>query len=263
MKTKIIYFVILLLGLISCKKGKYDQQFIREFSITSQSNGYTYDISVALPKNYDPKAKHRSIYLLDKEWDLDLVSNAAEKSGNGKYYSDIIIGIGWGNSSRERDYTPTLTSKGQGGSDKFILFLKQELIPYIEQNYNSDTSRHTRCIVGHSFGGLFAAYCFTNHHALFGNYISLSPSLWYDEQIELLYELNNRPKNQLHSVMYSSMGGTESYGMLPVFSIWKQSLEMYYPNLRKKVEIINGQGHEGAKRASIESALRFYFENRN
>ena len=259
LKTLVLFSFLLV---FSCKKEKFNNNLIIDFNLKSVK-GYTYDISVALPVNFDKTKKHRTTYFLDKDWDFEMMSNAAKKAGNGSKYNEILVGIGWGNSKRERDYTPTQSSQGDGGADDFINFIKSILIPYIENNFNADTSRISRCISGHSFGGLFVAYCFTNHHYLFGNYLALSPSLWYAEQVELINEIDNKSKNQMPTLMFSSMGGTESYGMLPAFMIWKNSIENNYPNLKKKIVIVDGQGHQGAKKASINDAFTFYFENRN
>lgn len=255
--------LVLLLSLLvfSCKKEKFNNNLIIDFNLKS-AKGYTYDISVALPENFDKTKKHRTTYFLDKDWDFEMMSNASKKAGNGSKYNEILVGIGWGDSKRNRDFTPAKSSQGDGGADDFVDFIKNILIPYIENNFNADTTRVSRCISGHSYGGLFAAYCFTNHHYLFGNYFILSPSLWYAEQIELINEKNNLIKNQMPSLMFTSMGGTESYGMLPAFMIWKNSIESNYPNLKKKILIVEGQGHQGAKKASIKDAFIFYFENR-
>jgi pimeloyl-ACP methyl ester carboxylesterase len=43
-----------------------------------------------------------------------------------------------------------------GGGGKFLSFLKQELIPLIDQTYRADPNG--RVLVGHSYGGLFALY---------------------------------------------------------------------------------------------------------
>ena len=93
-----------------------------------------------------------------------------------------MVSIGYGY-DRALDYTPTKAKEGDGGADKFMAFIKDELIPKMELDFGADTLRKNRIIIGHSFGGLFAAYAFTNYNNVFGNYIMLSPSLWYDNEI--------------------------------------------------------------------------------
>lgn len=259
---KIITVILLTCNLVSCKKKHYNGNEVKIFEIKSSINGNSYDVWVIIPENYKENEKHRVLYFLDREWDFDLFYKASKKCGNGKYYSDLLVGIGWGNSSRESDYTPTLTSYGQGKADEFIEFIKKDLFSYMELHFNADTTRNSRCIAGHSFGGLFTAYCFVKHPSIFGNYLALSPSLWYDEQVVLRIEEKTRNQHSYNSLIYSSVGGTESGGMLPVFSVWKEAFNSGYPTVKKNFEIIQGQGHEGSKRASIENGLKYYFTNR-
>jgi hypothetical protein len=66
-----------------------------------------------------------------------------------------------------------------GGSDKFISFIKKELIPKIEKEYNTSPYR---IIMGHSLGGLFAVDAFVNHTDLFTSYASIDPSMWWNSE---------------------------------------------------------------------------------
>lgn len=259
---KIISIILLACSYFSCKKNNYNASEVKIFEIKSSTNSNIYDVWVIIPENNKENQKHNVLYFLDREWDFDLFYKASKKCGNGKYYSDLLVGIGWGNSSRERDYTPTITSSGNGGADAFSEFIKKDLFSFMEQHFNADTSRNSRCIAGHSYGGLFTSYCFVKHPSMFGNYLALSPSLWYDEQIVLRIEKETRNHHKYCSLIYSSIGGTETGGMLPAFSVWKDAFDSGYPTVKKSFEIIQGQGHEGAKRAGIEKAIKYYFTNR-
>lgn len=94
----------------------------------------------------------------------------------------IVVGISSKN-ERDRDFTPTLTSDGGGGSENYSKFIEFELIPKIENEYSVENSSTDRIIIGHSYGGLLAGYFFTKHPNIFNNYIILSPSFWYDNNI--------------------------------------------------------------------------------
>jgi predicted alpha/beta superfamily hydrolase len=66
----------------------------------------------------------------------------------------IIVGIPNMNLGfRERDFTPTHVSGLSGGADKFLAFLKSELIPYIEKTYPAKADGNT--LYGGSLAGLF------------------------------------------------------------------------------------------------------------
>ncbi|MCJ8318039.1 MAG: alpha/beta hydrolase-fold protein [Colwellia sp.] len=104
-------------------------------------------------------------------------------ANNGRMPQMIIVGVA--NTDRTRDLTPKiLVSKDErfqngGGADNFLSFFEQELIPYIEKTYRTQPYR---VFSGHSFGGLFAINAFLTKPDIFNAYISVSPSLWWDEQ---------------------------------------------------------------------------------
>jgi predicted alpha/beta superfamily hydrolase len=104
-------------------------------------------------------------------------------ANNGRIPQMIIVGVA--NTDRTRDLTPKiLVSKDErfqngGGADNFLNFFEQELIPYIEKNYRTQPYR---VFSGHSFGGLFALNAFLTKPEVFNAYISVSPSLWWDDQ---------------------------------------------------------------------------------
>ena len=184
-----IAMTLLLVGLLgSCNEEKFDPALTRTFTVESASIGATYPIQVALPENYNSSGeKFSTIYVLDGEQDFDLVANTC-KSLSDRYMvpNAIVVSIGYGR-DRSIDYTPTETGSSTGGAPEFLAFIANELIPKIEQDFNADTARESRVILGHSYGGLFGAYAFAVNNNVFGNYIMLSPSLWFDNEISMIH----------------------------------------------------------------------------
>jgi len=94
-----------------------------------------------------------------------------------KYIPEVItIGIGYpGASQRNRDYTIGFMS--------FYQFLKDELIPYIDEEYNTDP--YNRTLFGHSYGGICALFTMFQYldcnDILFNNIIAASPSIWWPD----------------------------------------------------------------------------------
>ncbi len=84
---------------------------------------------------------------------------------------------------REHDLTPTPgdSHKG-GGGDSLYRFIKEELIPFVEKNYRT---YNYRLLGGVSYGGLFVMNAFVNDPLYFNGYLSLSPSMWWDNNIIL------------------------------------------------------------------------------
>ena len=264
-----IFLILLVLVIASCTKEEFSPNLTKEFSILSTSNGATYDIQVALPQNYNSETQsYAVIYLLDGEENFDFVAENCSKISRGLATDNVlVVGIGYGN-DREMDYTPSKGGggpvKGGGGAEKFMLFIKDELIPKIESDYRADASRENRTILGHSFGGLLTTYAFTNHNNVFGNYIILSPSLWYDDEIMFKLEQENRNLNQNNpQLVFMGLGELENSGqMLAPFQAFFMRLQNNYPDMVIKSHLEPHLNHRGSQNPNIIEGLNFYFQNR-
>jgi len=153
----------------------------------------SFSIFISLPKDYTKKENQKFpvIYLLDANAYFDIVADAMNEN---KMNGAILVGIGYKDailmdSLRNRDYTfpkalPQDSFPVSGGADKFLRFIEQELIPFIDKTYHTDTSNRT--LMGHSFGGYFTLYALEeelyNNLRLFRNYVAASPSLDYFDQ---------------------------------------------------------------------------------
>jgi predicted alpha/beta superfamily hydrolase len=136
--------------------------------------------------------KYPVVYLLDGEGHfysvMGLIQQLSQVNGNMVLPGMIVVGIA--NTDRTRDLTPSHVSsdptisdtnflKTSGGGEKFMSFLEKELIPYIDSMY---PTAPYRTLVGHSFGGLTVINSLTNHTRLFNSYISIDPSMWWDNR---------------------------------------------------------------------------------
>ncbi len=65
-----------------------------------------------------------------------------------------------------------------GGGPDFLQVLKDELLPFIDDNYRTTPDR---ALAGHSLGALFVAYALFEDPSYFGRYLISSPSLWWNE----------------------------------------------------------------------------------
>ncbi len=179
---------------------------------TSKFTGKEYEISIALPYTYvkDPIGggpfyetlpAWPTVYLTDANWHIGMVTEfVREMAWCGRSLDAIVVGIGyperesaqetWRTASQLRsdDLTPARipgeeTSTGEwlkrpvktGGGDRFLAFLRQELVPWVEQEYRADPN--WRILAGHSYGGLFALYALFMGPQFFRGYIAASPYL--------------------------------------------------------------------------------------
>ena len=212
-------------------RGIYQHNFISAF------NGKPYRITIALPFGYSSldTTKYPTLYLLDGDPNLPL---AALIQRNMTYDHEvpniILVGIGYqvedfltSRPYRTLDYTPTrdlridsiMTANHHmvmvsGGSQKFLQVLKEEIIPFINRNYKTNTDRG---IAGHSFGGLFTVYTLFQAPELFNRYLISSPSLdWDNDEVfreeARFFNLGNRA---LSARIFICAGSLEPDPMIP------------------------------------------------
>lgn len=143
------------------------------------------EIIIGLPSGYkNSEETYPVIYLLDGPGHFHHTTGTARfLSGNGRMPGVIVVAIT--NTDRTRDLTPPThvdslgTFPTSGGADNFLEFISEELKPYVEEKFRT---RPYSILIGHSFGGLLANHALVHRPDIFNAYVSISPSLWWDEQ---------------------------------------------------------------------------------
>lgn len=145
-------------------------------------------VNIYLPEGYSKNdtIKYPVVYLLDGSADEDFIHITGLFQFNNFSWIDRVpksIVVGIANVDRKRDFTYATTLevdkkiyKTAGHSDKFIAFLENELQPFIEKKYKTNSSK---TIIGQSLGGLLATEILLKKPVLFNKYIIVSPSLWW------------------------------------------------------------------------------------
>ncbi|HEX9934501.1 MAG TPA: alpha/beta hydrolase-fold protein, partial [bacterium] len=213
--------------------------------------GQDYDLLINLPRNYRDSTKAFPVlYLLDAQWDFPLLNAIyGEQYYDGFVPDIIIVGISWGGQNpnydylRARDLTPTTSGNmpHSGNAPKFLGFVKNELIPFIESKYR--TVRDDRALMGSSFGGLFTLYAMFHETGVFNRYVVASPALGWDNQILVRYEKDYAGKHtRLPVRLFMAMGGLEG-GQGEFLQFANQLKERRYEGLDLQTRILDGIGH--------------------
>lgn len=254
-----------LLQLSSCQEEVQEPTLVARFSIVSATNGATYDIKVAQPSDHlSTNENYAVIYVLDGDDNFNLVASQCKKLSDSHGVAPVlVVSIGYGR-DREMDYTPTKTSETTGGAPEFLEFIKERLVPRMEQDFQADTSRSKRVILGHSYGGLFGAYAFAADNNLFGNYILLSPSLWFDNEVTLRLETYNRNNmKDRGQLIFMGLGEMENFGKMQApFDGFYKAIHENYSNARVAWNREKDLDHMGSKNPNLLKGLDFYFLNR-
>lgn len=152
-----------------------------------------YEISVVLPFGYEESsATYPVVYVQDGgDMVMDSYNQLDHLIRTKEIEACIFVGIE--PIERNRDYTPWraagLTSGRPdfgGGAGHYLSILVGSIKPYIDEAYRTKPDAVNTTIAGASFGALvslFASYWYPN---IFGNFVLLSPSMWYEGVLEFL-----------------------------------------------------------------------------
>lgn len=207
MKHISIFLLLLSIQILAQNTDKtHDISIGQSIEIESKVLGETRQIFVHQPKGFwgmdEAMTNLPLVLVLDGETQflhtvstVDFLSSAP--LGNDLIPRSLVVGIP--NTNRNRDLSPikgviandSTTLEITGGGKKFLNFITEELIPYIETNYA--TSEH-RTIIGHSLGGLIALEALLRKRDYFNNYIAIDPGLGFADEIymkEVLDTLNH------------------------------------------------------------------------
>lgn len=164
----------------------------------------SFSLFVRLPAGYarHPRRRYPLVLLLDANVYFDQMADAAAQLPPAR--QPLLVGLGYRDvaqmdSLRLRDYLYPAASAADslrlsGGGQRFLDFIRQELLPYLDQRYRTQPAERT--LMGHSFGGYFVLYALlaelSDSTAVFHRYVAASPSLYYADQY-LLRELAAAP----------------------------------------------------------------------
>ena len=142
-----------------------------------------YAITVKLPKSYF-KCNNRYYSLLCVQ-DGDYLFKSRSKE---------VIFVGIESKDRSNDFTPWQAQIGNeingGRADEYLTWLTEKLIPLLRDKYRISNDNNDIGIAGASYGALVALYALYTMPHKFGNYILLSPSLWYPQFLEFMKNHN-------------------------------------------------------------------------
>jgi len=265
-------------------------------TLYSKSVGQEYRILIALPMNYaENNDNYPVIYVLDADmafaWVTDLVRGAASLRAVeplssyplARYVPDlVVVGIGypatwydqpkvwW--SLRTRDLTPTpnadnaralgMEGTSGGNAPKFLRFMRNELMPYVNSNYRTNSKDST--IVGHSGGGLFALYVLFHQPKTFRRYVVSSPSLWWDNKVTFEYEREYASEHsELPAKLFMSVGSLEKQMVTNLKELVKILDQRKYVGLEWESRIFEDEGHISVYGTAICRGITSVFSKSN
>jgi predicted alpha/beta superfamily hydrolase len=234
------------------------------FSLPSKQSNANYRIYVSVPAAHDStQNRFPVVYLLDGDWYFGLaVSTSRLLEHVGEQREAILVAIGYGGTideqrrRRTREFTPTPepTLPGSGHAAKFLTALQQDIIPAIESRYRTTSER---VLVGHSLGGLFAAYAITRAPTLFRHVVIGSPAFWtMNDTIIRDVETLLRGRSQVPARMFVGESSGDWTGIRSSFAKLVATLEANAPaDLKWSSADFAKTTHQSSVAALIASGL--------
>lgn len=241
-----------------------DKIYLGEFrTLQSEILGEARIILVYTPAGYDRgQTKYPVLYLLDGPAHFHHVTGIVEFMSRNRLIPQMIV-VAIANTDRNRDLTPTQDETRisdiptAGGADNFLTFLKDELIPFVDQNYRTQPYR---ILIGHSFGGLFALYCLITAPETFNAYIAISPTFWWDDHYlarKAKLEFKDGPK--MNNLLYMTLGD-EGERMITGARRFVTFLENNAPaGLEWEYHFMENENHGSIPHRSIYDGLEFIY----
>lgn len=238
-------------------------------TLHSDSLGESREFLVHLPESYlrEPARRYPVLYVLDgSSEDIHTAASAALMARIGVIPELLVVGIpNTSGEGRQRDYTPPgmrqdidEAKSPEGKADRFLAFLKGELIPHVESTYRTSGPR---MLAGNSRGGLFVLYSLLAAPSLFNARFAHSPALWRDDDalvLQLEKFLSSKP--DLDGFLYLSLGGEENEKMTLAFKRALAVLEAQAPpSLKWQADFTPDANHGSNAERATPVGLKLFF----
>lgn len=239
--------------------------------LTAKSNDIPYKLYVSLPPGYATSDKsYPVLYLLDADYSFPIARGIVQHlSDRNRLRQIILVGIAYDGPeryrlNRTRDYTPKFAPDGgygpeyqkvSGGGPKFLAFLRDELIPWVDKTYR--TIPRDRGLAGHSYGGLFTNWVLLTAPGTFSRYIVVSPSLWYSNRF--LFDLEKQAAGKGARV-YLAVGGREGNAERDMVQDLVRMAKALKARHAVKHEVFDDEHHDSVYPTAVSRGIRFTFE---
>lgn len=238
----------------------------QSFTLESSKLKETRRINVYTPPGYDAAGSTRYpvLYMPDggTQEDFPHVATTVDTAIRAGEMRPLLV-VGIENTERRRDMTgPTKVDEDRkiaprvGGSAAFRAFIRDELMPQVRRRYRVTDET---AIIGESLAGLFIVETFFVQPKLFGTYIALSPSLWWNGE-ELVRKAGERLKAwpDLRNGLYLSSADEDN--IAPAAARLAETLRANAPvGLKWQYEPRPDLRHDTIYRSASPQVLRTWF----
>ena len=229
------------------------------------------EVQVWLPPGYadQPERRYPVLYLHDgqnvfdahaagAEWQVD---EAADDAVRSQATAPMIVVAVASTGARLEDYTPQpmTTPEGVrgGGAARYGRYLVDELKPWIDSTYRTQTRRESTAVGGSSLGGLVSLWLLLEHGSTFGAGLVVSPSVWWGHGA-IVSQVTNAPALLPAPRIWLDVGVREGRGMVQgARALHKALVARHWPV--QYLEDAHGGHDEASWAARVPAMLRFLY----
>lgn len=222
--------------------------------------GDSFSIVVSLPFGYDQTERaFPLLFALDGDGMFGMETDIPRLlSFEGKVPPVIVASVVYGDlqkwfQKRARDFHPE-----DGGAEKFLLALRDEIIPFLEANYRIDAAN--RALYGHSSAGLFAFYAAVSQPKLFSRVLATSPSLEEEPVWSATFAKMISGNRGGFPKLYVSVDASET-AMTAAVRPYAELLLKRSDKTRFKFEVLNEGSHMAVIPKAFTVGLHFLYAN--
>jgi predicted alpha/beta superfamily hydrolase len=231
------------------------------------------NIRVYVPRNYSQNTikRYPVLYLHDGQnvfqpggafgcWDAEVTAD--DMISLGLMRETILVAID-NTAERTREYIPpTDSADGTGTADKYLAFVANNVMPFVDANYRTLTGPEDTGVLGSSFGGVASLY-FGMASNRFGRIGPMSTSFWAIPNY-LAQRIYGQDTAGLR--IYTDFGTAESEpNYQAMWSMFDKFLaDGYVPNDTVRIEVGCGHAHnEPAWAQRVYMPMTFLFNTRD
>lgn len=198
-------------------------------------------------------------YVPGRTWRAHTTADALTLTGQMEPV--ILVGIANTGLRRMAEYTPTRDYKMGGGEGAtYGRLLAEELKPFVDSTYRTETLPNRTGLGGSSLGGLISLYLGLELPGVFGQLAVMSPSIWWDHRsiLSVVSRLEEKPKVRIWLDMGMAEGArhvrdADMLYRLLVSMGWRAEVDLTY------VVVEGGVHDEDAWAKRFGVVLRFLF----
>lgn len=214
------------------------------------------DIEIYLPPEYETSLERDFpvMYILDgQEYFYYPIAYQNMLRFKNKTPAFIVIGIHSDRQKRRSLY--------QGEAEKFIDFLQQELVPYIDSNYRTLKEKE-RIYFGWEMAGGLGLELFNKDPWLFSAYFIASPTHFSSERLENLSHSFDQDLGHNTFFYITRANAKDDEFMEPRFVQLREMIQEKSPkNTNWKFDLLEYDSHYSTPNKTIHNGLKLYFND--